>query len=80
MLWGSEPILRDGRPVGYTTSGSYGHTVGGAIAMGYVNHYGPITADFITAGRYNINISGRQYSAKAFLQAPYDPQRKRILA
>ncbi len=80
MLWGSEPILRDGLPVGYTTSGSYGHTVGGAIAMGYVNHSEPITTDFITAGRYAINISGRHYAAKAFLQAPYDPQRKRILA
>jgi 4-methylaminobutanoate oxidase (formaldehyde-forming) len=80
MLWGGEPILRDGVPVGYTTSGSYGHTVGGAIAMGYVNHSQPITAEFITAGRYAINISGRPYSAKAFLQAPYDPQRKRILA
>jgi 4-methylaminobutanoate oxidase (formaldehyde-forming) len=80
MLWGSEPILRDGTPVGYTTSGSYGHTVGGAVAMGYVNHSQAITADFITAGRYAINISGRNYSAKAFLRPPYDPDRKRILA
>src|SRR5262249_51431995 len=38
VLWGSEPILRDGRPVGYTTSGAYGHTVGGSVAMGYVSH------------------------------------------
>jgi carbohydrate-selective porin OprB len=30
-LWGSEPIYRDGKPTGYTTSGSYGHTVGAAI-------------------------------------------------
>ena len=42
VLWGSEPIHRDGKPVGYTTSGSYGHTVGGAVALGYVNrdHHG----------------------------------------
>jgi 4-methylaminobutanoate oxidase (formaldehyde-forming) len=25
MLWGGEPIYRDGKVVGYTTSGSYGH-------------------------------------------------------
>jgi 4-methylaminobutanoate oxidase (formaldehyde-forming) len=79
MLWGSEPILRDGAPVGYTTSGSYGHTIGGAIAMGYVNHSQAITPEFIMSGAYAINVSGRQYPARAFLQAPYDPQRKRIL-
>src|SRR5204863_8602674 len=27
VLWGAELIYRDGKPVGYTTSGSYGHTV-----------------------------------------------------
>ena len=80
VLWGSEPILRDGTPVGYTTSGSYGHTVGGAIAMGYINHNQPITAEFIAGGRYAINVSGRLCPAKALLRAPYDPERKRILA
>jgi len=79
MLWGSEPIHRNGLPVGYTTSGSYGHTVGSAIAMGYVNHSEPIIDDFIKAAQYEINISGRKYPAKAFLRAPYDPQRARIL-
>jgi len=80
VLWGSEPICRDGKTVGYTTSGSYGHSVGGAIGMGYVNHSEPITDDFIKAGRYEINIAGRKYGAKAFLRPPYDPLRKRILA
>jgi 4-methylaminobutanoate oxidase (formaldehyde-forming) len=79
VLWGSEPILRDGKPVGYTTSGSYGHTVGGAIAMGYVNHSEPITDDFIKSGRYEIDIAGTKYSAKGLLRPPYDPQRARIL-
>jgi 4-methylaminobutanoate oxidase (formaldehyde-forming) len=79
MLWGGEPIHRDGKPVGYTTSGSYGHTLGGAIGMGYVNHSDIITDNFINSGRYQINVSGRMHAAKAFLRAPYDPQRKKIL-
>ncbi len=78
-LWGSEPIYRDGKAVGYTTSGSYGHTVRGAIGMGYVNHAGGVDAGFIQSGRYEININGRRHSATAHLRAPYDPQRKRIL-
>jgi 4-methylaminobutanoate oxidase (formaldehyde-forming) len=80
VLWGSEPIYRDGEAVGYTTSGSYGHSVGGAIAMGYVNNATGATPQFIQSGRYEINVSGQRYPAKAFLRAPYDPERKKILA
>src|SRR5439155_9697970 len=54
ILWGGELILRDSKPVGYTTSGSYGHTVGSAIAMGYVNHSTEVTPEFIHSGRYEI--------------------------
>lgn len=79
-LWGSEPIYRDGRPVGYTTSGSYGHSVGGAVAMGYVNNPDGVSAEFIKSGRFEINVSGERIPARAYLRAPYDPDRKRILA
>ncbi|HEU0008778.1 MAG TPA: aminomethyltransferase family protein, partial [Verrucomicrobiae bacterium] len=79
VLWGVEPIHRDGSPVGYTTSGSYGHTVGGAIAMGYVNHAAGATPEFIRSGRYEIGIANRRYSARAHLKAPYDPERKKVL-
>ena len=80
VLWGSEPIYRNGHPVGYTTSGSYGHTVGGAIAMGYVNNFAGVNSDFIKSGRFEINVSGDRFPARAYLRAPYDPDRKRILA
>jgi 4-methylaminobutanoate oxidase (formaldehyde-forming) len=80
MLWGSEPIYRNGQPVGYTTSGSYGHTVGAAVAMGYVNNSAGVNSDFIKSGRFEINVSGERFSARAYLRAPYDPERKRILA
>jgi 4-methylaminobutanoate oxidase (formaldehyde-forming) len=79
VLWGSEPICRNGEPVGYTTSGSYGHSVGGAIGMGYIKSKEIVTPDFINSGRYEINISGKRYPATAHLRAPYDPERKRIL-
>ena len=36
LVYHNEPILRDGEIVSYVTSGNYGHTLGGAIAMGYV--------------------------------------------
>jgi glycine cleavage system aminomethyltransferase T/glycine/D-amino acid oxidase-like deaminating enzyme len=80
VLWGSEPILRDGQAVGYTTSGSYGHTVGGAIGLGYLKNASGVDAAFIRSGRYEIDISGRRYPAKAHLRAPYDPERKNLFS
>jgi len=74
VLWGSEPILRDGKAVGYTTSGSYGHTLGGAVGMGYVKGAEPIQS-----GRFEINVSGKLYAATPHLRSPFDPERRKIL-
>ena len=79
MLWGSEPIYRDGKAIGYTTSGSYAHSLGAAIAMGYVNHSDGVNAAFIKSGAYEISINGQRYPATPHLHAPYDPERKKIL-
>jgi glycine cleavage system aminomethyltransferase T len=79
VLWGSEPILMDGRAVGYTTSGSYGFTVGGGIAMGYVKDAAGIHRERLAAARFEINVSGQRVPARAHFRCPYDPDRKRIL-
>ncbi|MCE9546039.1 MAG: FAD-dependent oxidoreductase [Planctomycetia bacterium] len=80
MLWGSEPIWQDGRKVGYTTSGAYGHTVGGAVAMGYIPLQPNQTAADLRACRYEIESDGRRYPAAAHLRSPYDPDGTRIKA
>jgi 4-methylaminobutanoate oxidase (formaldehyde-forming) len=79
VLWGAEPIYRDGAVVGYTTSGSYGHTLGAAIGMGYVSNSAGVDAQFIQSGRYEIDIAGTRYAADVYLRPPYDPARARIL-
>jgi 4-methylaminobutanoate oxidase (formaldehyde-forming) len=79
-LWGSEPIYRNGVLVGYTTSGSYAHTLGTGIGMGYVRISEPTAPNWIETGAYEIGISGDRCPARPHLRAPYDPERKRILA
>jgi 4-methylaminobutanoate oxidase (formaldehyde-forming) len=79
VLWGGEPILRNGIPVGYTSSGSYGHTLGAAVGMGYVKSDQSITTEWVMAGAYEINVAGERFPATAHLMAPYDPGRLRIL-
>jgi len=79
VLWGSEPIYRNGLAAGYTTSGSYAHSLGAAIGMGYVKSQEGVTSEFIREGRYEINISGKRYPATPHLKAPFDPERKKVL-
>jgi 4-methylaminobutanoate oxidase (formaldehyde-forming) len=79
MLWGGEPIYRDGVAVGYTTSGAYGHSVGAAVGLGYVKSEAGISAEFVTTGAYEIDIAGKRFPAVAHLDAAYDPERRKIL-
>jgi 4-methylaminobutanoate oxidase (formaldehyde-forming) len=79
MLYYGEPIYRDGKYVGHIMSGSYGHTLGGAVAVGPVENEGQtVTADYIKSGSYEIDIAGVRYSAKASLRPMYDPKLKRV--
>lgn len=79
ILWGHEIIYRDGQVAGYTSSASYGHTVGGAVALGYVKSKDVISRDWIEAGRYEIAISAKRHAATVHWRSPYDPKRARIL-
>ena len=81
IAWGRELILRDGKAVGEVSSAAYGHTLGRAVALGYVeNADGVANPDYIEAGRYEIDIAGERFAAKAHLRPAYDPKGERIRA
>ena len=65
--------------MGYTTSGSYGHTVGGGIGMGYVRTAEGVTQEFLLKGRYEIVVNGTPVPARIHVKAPYDPSRSKLL-
>ncbi|OQY02342.1 MAG: FAD-dependent oxidoreductase [Desulfobacteraceae bacterium 4572_123] len=77
MLYANEPIYRNGEVVGQIRSGAYGHLLGCAVGMGYVNHAGGVTDDWIISADYEIMIEGEKVPAKVFLRSPYDPNNKR---
>jgi 4-methylaminobutanoate oxidase (formaldehyde-forming) len=78
MLFGEEPILLDGRPVGYLRSGSYGHTLGAAMGFGYVEHPGGVTADLVADGDFEVVVAGQRIPARASLRSMYDPANERV--
>jgi glycine cleavage system aminomethyltransferase T len=71
LLLGNEPVYRDGRLVGGTTSGALGHGVGRPIAFGYVRAPGGVDAAFVRAGRYEIEVAGERFAAEARLGPPF---------
>ncbi|MBM3565376.1 MAG: FAD-dependent oxidoreductase [Alphaproteobacteria bacterium] len=75
MLYHNEPIWRNGRLVGATTSAMYGHTLGRAVALGVVAgpDGGTATADYVLGGRYEIEIAGERFAADVSLKPMYDP-------
>jgi 4-methylaminobutanoate oxidase (formaldehyde-forming) len=78
LLYGSEPIYRDGKLVGYMRSGGYGHTLGGAVGLGSVESEQGVTADFVKSGSYEIEVVGVRYPARASLRPMYDPEGERV--
>jgi glycine cleavage system T protein len=77
LLYHNEPLIRDGKIVGYISSGNYGHTLGGAIGMGYVPSTGQTAAE-VLGSSYEIEIAGQRVKAEASLAPMYDPKGARV--
>ncbi|WP_170603282.1 GcvT family protein [Ruegeria arenilitoris] len=77
LLFHNEPIIRDGEYVGYLSSGNYGHTLGGAVGLGYVPCEGEKPAD-VLASTYEIDVCGVKVKAEASLKPMYDPKSERV--
>jgi glycine cleavage system aminomethyltransferase T/glycine/D-amino acid oxidase-like deaminating enzyme len=78
LLYGSEPILRNGEFVGTINTGGYGHTLGAAVGLGNVENPDGVSPEYIKEGDFEIEVSGKLYSAKTSLRPMYDPQGKKV--
>lgn len=77
MLYHNEPVIRDGEIVSYVTSANYGHTLGGAIGLGYVPSKGEKAADMLES-QFEIEIAGERFEAEASIRPMYDPKSERV--
>ena len=77
LLYHNEPVLMNGEYVGYLTSGMYGHTLGSAIGMGYVN-VPQLNKAAIEGASFEIEVALERFSATASLQGFYDPGGERM--
>jgi 4-methylaminobutanoate oxidase (formaldehyde-forming) len=80
VLHHAELVLRDGEVVGYVRAASYGWTLGGAVGLALLEAGEPVTADWIKAGTWTVDVAGTEHEAVVSLRPMYDPTNERIKA
>jgi 4-methylaminobutanoate oxidase (formaldehyde-forming) len=79
LLHHGELVLRDGEVVGYVRAASYGWTLGGAVGLAMLDTGSePLTADWLKAGTWTVDVGGTAYEAVVSLRPMYDPTNERI--
>jgi 4-methylaminobutanoate oxidase (formaldehyde-forming) len=78
ILMGLEPILVDGKILGYTTSAAFGHTVGRSVAIGYIRLGGSTIEDIVANGRFEVEAALTRHAATASLKPLHDPSGTRL--
>jgi len=78
MLYGSEPMYRNGVWMDNLRSGAYGFKVGRAVGMGYVKNDTPVTDAWVLDGKYELEVQGKMVPATVHIKSPYDPDNQRV--
>jgi 4-methylaminobutanoate oxidase (formaldehyde-forming) len=78
VLLGRETIIRDGKAVGWLSSGGYGYTVGGNIGLGYVRDEAGVSDEFLASGDYRLEVARQEVPATFHARPLYDPAGLRI--
>src|SRR5581483_2935862 len=79
VLLGRETIFRNGKQVGWLSSGGYGYTLETNIGIGYVrDKENGVAPDDVLSGKYQLEIACQRYPAKVSLQPLYDPKMERV--
>lgn len=72
---GGKPVFADGRAIGVTTSGGFGHATGRGLAFAYVDH------GFEQAGtKLEVELIGTRLPATVLAAAVHDPGNRRLRA
>jgi 4-methylaminobutanoate oxidase (formaldehyde-forming) len=78
VLLGRETIYRDGKRVGWLTSGGWGYTVGQNVGFGYVRDPEGMSTDDLLNGAYELEVATRRVRAAVHLGPLYDPKARRV--
>jgi 4-methylaminobutanoate oxidase (formaldehyde-forming) len=78
-LFGNEPVLLDGRWVGYVRAAGYGFTLGGAVGLAVVENPGGVSEEWLAGTKLTLDCAETIVPVTASLRPMYDPDRRRVL-
>ena len=78
LLLHDEPIYRDGKLAGLTTSGGLGFRTGLSLCLGSVSHRQGETKDRLAASTYEIAVAGERHVLQLLDKPPYDASGTRL--
>jgi 4-methylaminobutanoate oxidase (formaldehyde-forming) len=77
QMFHAEIVHRDGKAVGYVRAASYGHTLGGAVGLAFLEPKQPVDEAYLTSGAWEVEIAGKRYPAAVSARPLYDPKAER---
>ena len=80
LCYHDDPIMRDGEPVGSTTSSMWSYVEDRCLAMGYLRRPGDegVVQDWLDTGAFEINVGGELVAATPSIRSFYDPRNQRV--
>jgi 4-methylaminobutanoate oxidase (formaldehyde-forming) len=78
MLYHNEPILKNGEVISFLTSGSYGHALGAAVGLGYIDCSPGTSDEEILKDSYTLEVAGEVQSVQVSLAPMFDPKNTKI--
>jgi heterotetrameric sarcosine oxidase gamma subunit len=78
FIYHNEPIYLDNQLVGAITTGTYGHTLGAPVGLGWVSMPEGGSQTSLSDRQFEILVAGRKVPARASLKPMYDPLNEKL--
>jgi heterotetrameric sarcosine oxidase gamma subunit len=78
QMFHAEVVRRDGKPVGYVRAASYGHTLGGAVGLAFLEPQQTVDEAYLAGGTWQVEIAGTLYPCLVSARPLHDSKGERI--
>lgn len=78
FIYHNEPIYMNGELAGEISTGTYGHTLGAPVGLGWISLTDQSLAQSLDKQKFEIAVAGRKITAQASMQPMYDPKNNNI--
>lgn len=78
FIYHNEPIYMNGELVGEISTGTYGHTLGAPVGLGWITLTDQSLAQSLDKQKFEVTVAGRKITAQASMHPMYDPKNNNI--